>query len=162
MGDFVMLALNGRKVGLEKIVTLIDDLVVVLKKEQNDDNDKREYCNEQFDQADDKKKGLERSISDSNTVIEESKESISTLAEEAKALKAGIVALDKQVSEATEQRKSEEAEHKELMQSNTAAKELILFAKNRLNKFYNPKLHKAAPKRQLSEGDQIYEVLRNL
>merc|ERR1712194_810117 len=99
--DFVMLALNGRKVGLEKIVTLIDDLVAVLKKEQNDDNDKREYCNEQFDQADDKKKGLERSISDSNTVIEESKEGIATLAEEAKALKA------------------EEAEHKELMQSNT-------------------------------------------
>merc|ERR1712238_528773 len=101
--------------------------------------------------------GLERSISDSNTVIEESKEGITTLAEEAKALKAGIVALDKQVSDATEQRKAEEAEHKELMQSNTAAKELILFAKNRLNKFYNPKLHKAAPKRQLSEGDQIYE-----
>merc|ERR1711957_259770 len=155
--DFVMLALNGRKVGLEKIVTLIDDLVAVLKKEQNDDNDKREYCNAQFDQADDKKKGLERSISDSNTVIEESKEGIATLADEAKALKAGIVALDKQVSDATEQRKAEEAEHKELMQSNTAAKELILFAKNRLNKFYNPKLHKAAPKRQLSEGDQIYE-----
>merc|ERR1711957_534145 len=119
--------------------------------------DKREYCNAQFDQADDKKKGLERSISDSNTVIEESKEGIATLADEAKALKAGIVALDKQVSDATEQRKAEEAEHKELMQSNTAAKELILFAKNRLNKFYNPKLHKAAPKRQLSEGDQIYE-----
>merc|ERR1711935_532685 len=60
----------------------------------------------------------------------------------------GIVALDKQVSDATEQRKAEEAEHKDLMQGNTAAKELILFAKNRLNKFYNPKL---------SEGDQIYE-----
>jgi len=72
-------------------------------------------------------------------------------------LKAGIVALDKAVSEATEQRGEEAAEHKELMQSNTAAKELILFAKNRLNKFYNPKLYKPAPKRQLSEGDQIYE-----
>merc|ERR1712085_192084 len=100
--------------------------------------------------GDDKKKGLERSISDSNTVIEESKEGIATLAEEAKALKAGIVALDKQVSEATVQRKAEEAEHKELMQSNTAAKELILFAKNRLNKFYNPKLAKAASFAQLS------------
>merc|ERR1712008_616682 len=51
----------------------------------------------------------------------------------------------------------EEAEHKDLMQGNTAAKELILFAKNRVNKFYNPKLYKAPPKRQLSEGDQIYE-----
>merc|ERR1719343_810022 len=36
------------------------------------------------------------------------------------------------------------------------AKELILFAKNRLNKFYNPKLYKPPPKRELSEGDQIY------
>merc|ERR1711957_324752 len=155
--DFIMLALNGRKAGMGKIVKLIDDLVVVLKKEQNDDNDKREYCNEQFDQADDKKKGLERTIADVETVIAESTEGIATLTEEATALKAGIVAVDKQVSEATEQRKEEEAAHKELMQSNTAAKELILFAKNRLNKFYNPALHKAAPKRQLSEGDQIYE-----
>merc|ERR1712194_980434 len=72
--DFVMLALNGRKAGLGKIVKLIDDLVVVLKKEQNDDNDKREYCNEQFDQADDKKKGLERTIADVETVIAESTE----------------------------------------------------------------------------------------
>jgi hypothetical protein len=60
------------------------------------------------------------------------------------------------VSEATEQRKAETAEYKDLMSSNTAAKELILFAKNRMNKFYNPKLYKPAPKRELSEGDQIY------
>merc|ERR1712194_844227 len=150
--DFIMLALNGRKVGFDKIVKLIDDLVATLKNEQNDDNDKKEYCNTQFDQADDKKKGLERSISDLATVIAESQEGIAATAEEIKALKAGIVALDRAVSEATEQRKEEEAEHKDFMQGNTAAKELILFAKNRLNKLYNP-----APKRQLSEGDQIYE-----
>merc|ERR1711957_1047023 len=114
--------LNGRKAGMGKIVKLIDDLVVVLKKEQNDDNDKREYCNEQFDQADDKKKGLERTIADVETVIAESTEGVATLAEELKALKAGIVAVDKQVVEATEQRKEEDAAHKELMQSNTAAK----------------------------------------
>merc|ERR1712045_371585 len=76
--------------------------------------------------------------------------------EEIKALKAGIVALDKAVATATEQRKAESAEYKELVSSNAAAKELILFAKDRLQKFYNPKLYKAAPERQLSEGDQIY------
>jgi len=43
------------------------------------------------------------------------------------------------------------------MASDTAAKELILFAKNRMQKFYNPRLHKAAPKRELSEEDHIYE-----
>jgi len=67
------------------------------------------------------------------------------------------VALDKQVEEATAQRKAESAEYKDLMKSDTAAKELILFAKNRLNKFYNPALYKPPPKRELSEGDQIYE-----
>merc|ERR1719336_2954929 len=154
--DFILLALRGRKVGFEKVVKLVDGLVVSLNKEQKDDEDKKEYCEGQFDKADDKKKTLERSISDTTAVIEEAKESLATLAEEIKALKAGIVALDKAVEEATEQRKAESAEDKELVSSNAAAKELILFAKNRLQKFYNPRLHKAAPERELSEGDQIY------
>merc|ERR1740123_585060 len=46
--------------------------------------------------------------------------------------------------EATEQRKEENEDFKELMASDTAAKELLKFAKNRLNKFYNPKLYKPA------------------
>merc|ERR1712194_331439 len=68
----------------------------------------------------------------------------------------GIVALDKQVEQATVQRQSESAEYKDLMQSDTAAKELISFAKNRLNKFYNPAMYKPPPKRELSEDDQLY------
>merc|ERR1719160_2292921 len=40
------------------------------------------------------------------------------------------------------------------MASNTAAKEILGFAKNRLNKFYNPKLYKAPPKRELSDEDR--------
>merc|ERR1719399_712819 len=41
------------------------------------------------------------------------------------------------------------------MANDGAAKELLGFAKNRLNKFYNPKLYKAPPKRQLSEEERI-------
>merc|ERR1719436_2392412 len=41
------------------------------------------------------------------------------------------------------------------MASDSAAKELLDFAKNRLNQFYNPKLYKAPPKRELSEEDRI-------
>merc|ERR1719469_1727254 len=145
-----------RKVGFQKIVKLIDDLVATLKSEQTDDDQKKEYCAIQVDQADDKKKGLERTISDLDTVIAESGESIATFGEEIKALKESIAALDAQVSSATEQRKAESVEFKDLMKGNTAAKEVILFAKNRLNKFYNPALYKPAPKRELSEGDQIY------
>merc|ERR1712161_130613 len=35
--------------------------------------------------------------------------------------------------------------------------EVLAFAKNRLNKFYNPKLYKAPPKVELSAGDRVYE-----
>merc|ERR1712194_864195 len=91
------------------------------------------------------------------SVIEESKEGIATFSDEISALKTSVSELDKQVADATEQRKAESVEFKDLMKSNTAAKEVILFAKNRLNKFYNPALYKAPPKRELSESDQIYE-----
>jgi hypothetical protein len=154
--DFILLALRGSKVGFAKIVTLIDELVVTLKKEQDDDDHKKEYCAVQFDGADDKKKLLERSVSDLEAVLEESKEGVATLTQEIKDLTASVTALDKAVADATEQRKAENVDYKDLMTSNTAAKELILFAKNRLNKFYNPALHKAAPERELSEGDRIY------
>merc|ERR1719327_1474575 len=40
------------------------------------------------------------------------------------------------------------------MASDSAAVELLGFAKNRLNKFYNPKLYRAPPKRELSQEDR--------
>merc|ERR1719221_1731698 len=42
------------------------------------------------------------------------------------------------------------------MASDSAAKELLGFAKNRLNKFYNPRLYKAPPKVELSAEDRIF------
>merc|ERR1719408_389119 len=110
---------------------MIDDMVAVLKKEQQDDNDKKEYCDTQFDLADDKKKGLERSVSNLEKAIAKEKEGIAALAEEIAALEAGIVALDKSVAEATEQRKEENIDYSELMANDSAAKELLQFAKNR-------------------------------
>merc|ERR1719253_1783075 len=115
-------------------------MVVNLGKEQQDDNDKKEYCSKSFDLADDKKKGLERSVSNLEKDIAKEKEGIAALADEIKALGEGIAALDKSVAEATEQRKEENAEYTELIASDAAAKEILGFAKNRLNKFYNPKL----------------------
>merc|ERR1719502_1875218 len=41
------------------------------------------------------------------------------------------------------------------MSNDGAAKELIGLAKNRMNKFYNPKLYKPPPKRELSAEDRI-------
>merc|ERR1719262_1599431 len=59
------------------------------------------------------------------------------------------------VTEATEQRKEENEDFTELIASDSAAKELIGFAKNRLLKFYNPKLYTPPPKRELTEDERI-------
>merc|ERR1719161_1994212 len=63
--DFISLALHGKKVGFEKVIKLMDEMVVTLKKEQVNDDSKKEYCLKELDLADDKKKVVERSTSPS-------------------------------------------------------------------------------------------------
>merc|ERR1719171_3124991 len=94
-------------------------------------------------------------VSDLETLIEDTTESIATTKADIEALEDGIKQLDKDVEEATEQRKEENEDYKDLMASDTAAKDIIGFAKNRLNKFYNPKLYVPPPKRALTEEDSI-------
>merc|ERR1712187_1004567 len=106
---------------------------------------KKSNCATEFDTSDDKKKGLELSIKDSDTAIESAEESIASLTSEITALDDSIKALDKSVAEATELRKSEHDEFTKLIAENSAAKDVLEFAKNRLNQFYNPKLSKPPP-----------------
>merc|ERR1719272_1652162 len=143
--DLISLALKGRKVSFAKVLVMIDDMVALLGKEQNDDNDKKEYCERMIDTTEDNLKALELRVSDLGKAIADRKEGIASLGEELEALAAGIKALDKQVSEATEERKEEHEDNTETLASNNAAKELIGMAKNRMNKFYSPKLYKAPP-----------------
>jgi len=153
--DLVQSALSGQKVGFDKILGMIDNLVGELKKEQVDDDEKKEYCAEEFDVSDDKKKATEREISDTQKSIAKATEDIASLSEEMKELESGIKNLDADVTDATNNRKNEHEDYEELMAADSTAQEVLEFAKNRLNKFYNPKLYKAPPKRELSEEDRI-------
>merc|ERR1719453_1099728 len=153
--DFLEIALRGGKVGFEKIIKLIDELVATLKKEQGEDDSKKEYCETEFDKTEDTKKEQQNQESDLQTAIEDADESINNLKAEIEALDDGIRALDKEVEEATEQRKEESADFKATYAANAAAADLLKFAKNRLNKFYNPSQYKPPPKRELSEDEQI-------
>merc|ERR1711920_91244 len=153
--SFVLLALRGKKVGFEKIIAMGDEMVGLLKKEQLDDDDKKEYCAAEFDSAEDKAKELGHKLSDTETAITSATEEIASLVEEIATTEKSIKTLDKSVKEATGIRKEENAEFKEVMQSDAAAKELLLFAKNRLKKFYNPKLYKPPAKTELSAEGAI-------
>merc|ERR1719456_1481851 len=138
---FLELALMGRKVDFTKVFKMIDDMVVILKQEQVDDDAKQEYCNMQLDATKDKAKGLTKNIKDLEVDIDEKTGGISTLKEDLKTLNAGIAELDRLVADATQQRKQENEEFTELISNDMAAKQLLAFAKNRLQKFYNPKLY---------------------
>merc|ERR1719174_2110327 len=153
--DLISLALKGKKVSFDKVLKMIDDMVSLLGQEQLDDDNKKEYCEKLIDKTEDDLKELELAVSDLGKAIADYKESIATLTEEIASLEDGIKALDKSVAEATAERKEEHEENVATLTNDNAAKELIGVAKNRLNKFYNPKMYKAPPKRELSEEERI-------
>merc|ERR1719453_1903436 len=138
--DLIELALHGKKVSFDKVIGMINDMVALLGKEQVEDDTKKTYCENEFDKADDKKKELELTISDLEKAIDDINEGMETLANEIKALQDGIVKLDREVVEATNQRKEEHADFEAMRAANQGAIKLIEMAKNRLQKFYNPKL----------------------
>merc|ERR1719375_1474043 len=153
--DLIELALHGKKVSFDKVIKMIEDMVVLLGNEQVEDDNKKTYCEAEFDKADDKKKELELSISDLEKALDENADAIKTTEEEIKVLEDGIVKLDREVAEATEQRKDEHADYAAQKANDAAVIEIIEMAKNRLQKFYNPKLYKPPPKRELSEEERI-------
>merc|ERR1711956_9782 len=78
--DFLVLALTGKKAlsqgTFDKVIKLCDSMVAELKQEQRDDYNKKEYCEAQFDLADDKKKSLERKDKEADNAMAKAKEAI--------------------------------------------------------------------------------------
>lgn len=153
--NFLTLALKGKKIGFDGIIKMIDEMVVNLQTEQADDETKKAYCAKEFDSSEDKKKMEERAIHDLETTMDDTKETIAQIKDEMKALEEAIKKTDEEVAEATEQRKQEHEDYTAVMESDRAAKQVLGFAKNRLNKFYNPALYVPPPKAELSAEDQI-------
>merc|ERR1719446_1660161 len=120
---------------------MIDGMTKVLGKEQTDDDAQKKFCDED--------------LAKSEAAIEEMTASSESLAEEIATLNSEIKALDKAVAEATEQRKEEHGEFLTFQTENSAAVQLIEAAKNRLFKFYRPNLHKAEPRRELTEEERL-------
>jgi len=148
-------------VSFDKVIKMIDDMVVMLKQEQLDDEHKKEYCELQFDESDDKKKSLEFTMEKTINSIDKTESGIAQAKEDIASLTAAIKALDESVAEATAQRKDENEEYKALVASDTAAKELLKIAKNRLNQFYNPSLYKPPAKTELSAESRIVSNMGN-
>merc|ERR1719486_1622458 len=132
----MQLALAGKKVGFEKIIKMMDDMVVLLGKEQ------KAYCEAEFEKSEDETDDLKRKIKASDSTIAEAEDAVAALKEDIAALTTGIKDLDKAVAEATATRKKESTDYVSTKAQNSAAVQLLEVAKNQLNKFYNPTNYK--------------------
>ena len=152
----IALALSGKSVDFTKVISMIEEMVVLLKSEQGDDDSKKAYCLENFDKTEDDAKALAKTIGGHKDAIQEYQDQLSNTADRIAVVQKSIAELDDSVAKATEIRQKQHAEFVTLTANNAAATELLKLAINRLNKFYAPKLHKAAPKAELSADDRIY------
>ncbi|CAK0885355.1 unnamed protein product [Prorocentrum cordatum] len=155
----ISLALRGGAKSFDKVIKMIDEMVALLGAEQTDDDDKKAYCEKSLDESEDDKKVLENTIGDLEKSIATTKESISTLAEEIAALLKGISDLDSQVKEATTTREEENAFYKKTMQEDTAAKDILKMAKNRLAQADAPKMYVPPAKVERSAMGRISEEM---
>jgi len=142
--NLITLALRGKKANFVKVVKMVDDMAALLKKEQASDSRKKAYCEKNVDETEDEFKELQQDVKDLDKAIADHKENIKSMSAELESLTKGIVDLDKEVAAATKNRRDDNTEYKQSMSSDLAATELLDMAKNRLAKFYSPKLAKAA------------------
>merc|ERR1719399_488470 len=144
---------NSNKVDFSSVMKMIDDMVALLVKEQADDEQHRDYCNGEFDSSDDEKKATEQKLAGLTSSISSMRDEIAAISDKVTELKGENAALDKSMADATATRKEENADFVAKVQLNQAAIQLIFMAKNRLNKFYNPDLHVAAPVAEPTEEE---------
>merc|ERR550537_942430 len=142
----------------EEVKKMIDDMVVLLGKQQKEDEKQKAYCEDEFEKAADEEAATKTKLAQTDATLAELTDKIGTLMEEISGLQASIAALDKSVADATEQRKEEHAAYVATMQMNEAAMGLVEKAKNRMQKFYNPTLYKAPPKTENTMEEKIIEA----
>merc|ERR1719281_1096051 len=95
-------------------------------------------------------------LSSLGATLEEISGDIDSVSQAISDLEEGIKNLDRDVAEATEQRKTEHAEYAVNVQMQEVAIEIMGKAKNRLNKFYNPSAYKPPPPPvELNQEDKL-------
>jgi len=139
----------------EEIVKMIDDMVTLLGKQQAEDDKQTKWCQAEFEKSADEEAAAKTQKTAIQAEISELGDEIAELIEAVNVLKSEISELDKTVADASQSRKDDHAAYVESMQLSEVAVGLIGKAKNRLQKFYNPTLYKAAPKTENTMEEKI-------
>merc|ERR1719183_2194550 len=100
---------------------MIDDMIVLLGKQQDEDDKQKGWCAEEFDKSADEEAATKTALASVESSIEEMTDTSATLEDEIKGLAEEVQELDHTVAEATVQRKEEHAEYIAAVQMQEAA-----------------------------------------
>jgi hypothetical protein len=156
--ELIEFSLKQKQVDFSKVLAMIDGMEKVLHEDQKNDDTQKAFCDKDLEKSHSEQKEAEEAIAAGAAFVEETTAESEATAAEITSLQKEIKDLDKAVSEATEQRKEEHADFLVFQQQSAAALQLIDKAKNRLVKFYRPKMYKEPPKAELSEEEQILQA----
>merc|ERR1719271_2115078 len=87
--------------GFDDVIKMIDDMVVLLGKQQAEDAKQKTYCEDEFETAADEEAASKTKLAQTDAALSEQSDTISTLMEEIAALTTGIEALDKSIAALT-------------------------------------------------------------
>merc|ERR1719359_1629093 len=118
--------------GFDEVMKMIDEMVVLLGKQQKEDDKQKVWCEDELEKATDEEAATKVKLELVDTALAEQQDTISSAMEEISTLTSEIAELDKAVADATAQRKEEHVDYTEMMQMNEAAKGLVEKAKNRM------------------------------
>merc|ERR1719515_674860 len=107
---------------------MVQEMVSNLEKEQDEDDAHYSYCQDELSQKASKRDKLSEELEALENKIANTQTAIDTTDEEMAALKAEIAALDKSVTDATEDRKEEHTEYTSTMSELQLAVNLLLKA----------------------------------
>lgn len=136
--DLVMLALSNKGIDFSSVMSMIDNMTVLMEQEQKNDDEKKDYCNKQSFETKRKTKALRHKIQSLEQAVILQEEAIVATQSEIEELQKGVAELDKSVAESTEMRKKEHEEFQKVSQEQSATKDVLLIAKDRLYQFYHP------------------------
>merc|ERR1719379_1225379 len=122
-----------------KLTALIDRMVGVLDKEQEDDDLKKQMCTAELRRKEDHKTALHEKIAGKTAELESTMSQKRTAEKDIEVLTQGIAELDAAVGDATKQRKEAHAYFVTVMAESNAAMDVLQKAKDRLEGYYKGK-----------------------
>merc|ERR1719160_2373787 len=105
----------------DEIIKMVDDMVVLLTKENAEDEKQKGWCEDEFAKSADEEAGAKTRLGQIEAEISELGDEISELSEAINTLTSEIAELDKTVADATEDRKADHAAFTESLQLSEGA-----------------------------------------